>query len=83
MSLNVLDQNHLSRLPTATGWRARRLSDSSSIASGHIGVPGIPIPTGNLGSLGYMSSPAAAVRAQRLRRGIQIKISRSFKGFTE
>ena len=67
MSLNVLDQNHLSRLPTATGWRARRLSESSSISS--LG-PGIPIPTSAQGASGYMSSPAATVRANRLRRGI-------------
>lgn len=68
MSLNVLDQNHLSlsRLPTATGWRARRLSESSSISSG----PGIPIPASNQGNGGYMSSPAATARANRLRRGI-------------
>ena len=68
MSLNVLDQNHLSlsRLPTATGWRARRLSESSSISSG----PGIPIPSSNQGNGGYMSSPAATARANRLRRGI-------------
>ena len=67
MSLNVLDQNHLSRLPTATGWRARRLSESSSLSS--VG-PGIPIPSSNQSNSGYMSSPAATARANRLRRGI-------------
>ena len=75
MSLNVVDQNHLLRMPTATGWRVRRLSDSSSIASGHNSGAGVPIPHVNLGSSlgsssGYMSSPASSVRANRLRRGI-------------
>lgn len=75
MSLNVLEQNHLLRLPTATGWRARRLSESSSIASGNSSGAGVPIPSASLGSSvssssGYMSSPASSVRANRLRRGI-------------
>ena len=71
MSLNVLDQNHLSRLPTATGWRARRLSESSSLSSGG---PGIPIPSSNQCNSGYMSSPAATARANRLRRGIIFRL---------
>ena len=81
MSLNVMDQNHLSlsRLPTATGWRARRLSESSNISS-CLGLgPGIPIPTTNHGSLGYMSSPACTTRANRLRRGIILSIKISWR----
>ena len=75
MSLNVMDQGPLLKLPTTNGWRPRRLSDSSSIASGQCFGAGIPIPSSNLGSClgsssGYMSTPATSMRASRLRRGI-------------
>ena len=84
MSLSVMDHNPLLRQPTALGWRARRLSESSNIASGQFVGAGIPIPSSNLGSSlgsspGYMSTLASSTRANRLRRGIIYTSHRLFE----
>ena len=61
MSLNVPEHSNLLKLPTATGWRARRLSDSCSYAGGSSVSPG--------SSPGSSGITAASMRVHRFRRG--------------